>query len=284
MISVIQDRLISQSYFERSNKIRVLLCKSLYGFLVLKILFLWPIIGSITENAPYKVGPGLRQVILFPLTLLTPHFHWFLALFLVLLLISLVVRINYISSILIFWFSLSLSKLIIGVANGSDLILNIFLFISIFLVTTPRFKSKALFEYQILVSNAALLLGQIQIALIYLLSGYDKLTSAAWRSGAAVHSITQLTFFQNPFVKLALSEWQCIILGWFIILFEIGFAFLIWFKKFRVPMLIMGVIFHLSIVFLLGLADFGIVMILCYAVFLPVTPTDTLRHEASLKP
>lgn len=194
------------------------------------------------------------------------------------------VRINYISSILIFWFSLSLSKLIIGVANGSDLILNIFLFISIFLVTTPRFKSKALFEYQILVSNAALLLGQIQIALIYLLSGYDKLTSAAWRSGAAVHSITQLTFFQNPFVKLALSEWQCIILGWFIILFEIGFAFLIWFKKFRVPMLIMGVIFHLSIVFLLGLADFGIVMILCYAVFLPVTPTDTLRHEASLKP
>ncbi|HEY5690613.1 MAG TPA: HTTM domain-containing protein, partial [Cyclobacteriaceae bacterium] len=142
---------------------------------------------------------------------------------------------------------------------------------------SPKFKSRKLFEVQVLISNSALLLGQIQMALIYFMSGYDKLTSAAWRSGAAVHSITQLTFFQNPFINLALNEWQCVLLAWLIILFELGFAILIWFRKLRIPMLVMGVIFHLSIVFLLGLADFGILMILCYAVFLPVRKKE--QHE-----
>ncbi|MEP2668458.1 MAG: hypothetical protein ABJH04_05675 [Cyclobacteriaceae bacterium] len=263
---------MSQSYFESSRKVGLWLCKSLYLFLILKILFLWPILSDIIEFTSYKVGPGIRQLVFLPLVLTKSYFNeeWFLGLFIALLLVSLLIRTNYISGILIFWFSLSLSKLIFSVSNGSDLILNIFLFISIFVVTNPNFNSKKLLQFQIIISNAALLLGQIQIALIYFLSGYDKLTSLAWQTGAAMNSITNLTFFQNPFLSLELTEFQCILLCWLIILFELGFSFLIWFNKFRVPMLTLGVMFHLGIVLFLGLADFGIVMILCYTLFMPI--------------
>ncbi|MEQ8424808.1 MAG: HTTM domain-containing protein, partial [Cyclobacteriaceae bacterium] len=178
-------------------------------------------------------------------------------------------KVNYIVGFLVFWFSLSLTRLIASVGNGSDLVLNIFLFICIFLSTSPKLESRKKPEFQILVSNAALFLGQIQLALIYFLSGYDKLTSAAWQNGAAMHSITNLTFFQNPFLRLELTQLQCLMLSWLIILFELGFSMLIWFKKFRIPFLTMGVIFHFGIVFFLGLADFGIVMIICYLVYIP---------------
>jgi hypothetical protein len=127
-----------------------------------------------------------------------------------------------------------------------------------------------LFQFQIILSNAAFLLGQIQITLIYFLSGYDKLTSSAWQTGAAMNSIINLTFFQNPFLSLELTKFQCMLLCWLIILFELGFSILIWFNKLRFIILTLGVIFHLGIVFFLGLADFGIVMILCYTLFLPI--------------
>ncbi len=263
---------MDQSCFERNKFISSLLCKSLYLFLILKILFLWPIITDIAENAAPQIGTGIRSLIFLPLVVAKPNYQVLMALFLAILIFSLIIKINYFSGIFIFWFSLSFSKLIFSVANGSDLILNIFLFIAIFLSTTPRFSWGI--QYQIILSNAALLLGQVQIALIYLLSGCDKLTSVPWRSGGAVHSITNLTFFQNPFFHLELSESQCFILSWLIILFELAFPALVWFKKFRIPMLVIGVIFHLGIVIFLGLADFGLVMILCYSVFLGIKSED----------
>lgn len=283
MISSIQNVLLNKDTSYRNGKVIALLTKSLYLFLVLKILFLWPIINDIIANSALQFGPGIRYVIFAPLALMKIDIQFFLIAFLVVLILGLFFNPNYFSAVAIFWFSISLSKLIATVANGSDLVLNIFLFISIFLATTPKLPSGKLSQLQSLISNSALLLSQIQLALIYLLSGYDKLTSEAWQTGAAMHSIINLTFFQNPFLKFEFNEVHCTVLSWLVILFELSFSVLIWFKKFRIPMLVVGVMFHLGIVFFLGLLDFGIIMIICYVVFLPVTRTDTLRYEASLK-
>ncbi len=253
----------------------------MYFFLLLKIVFLIPVITDLVDFYPFHFNSVLDVVLYTPLKLFQINEWLFYSLGLIIILTGLLIRLNYISAFLIFWFSFSLSRLTMPINNGSDSVLNLFLIIAILLPVYPKLaNSKLLFQS----SNAAILLGQISLALIYFQSGYDKLSSSAWRSGAAVHSITQLTFFQNPFLNLEFGELQCVVISWMIILFELGFSILIWFNKFRYPFLVMGVIFHMGIVFFLGLADFGIVMILCYALFLPGSRTDSLRHEASLKP
>ena len=66
--------------------------------------------------------------------------------------------------------------------------------------------------------------------------------------------------FDNPAVQLILS--------WLTILFELAFAVLVWFKKTKIPMLVMGIVFHFFIWIVLSLPDFAAVMIVSYIIFL----------------
>ncbi len=251
------------------NKHVTIFCKGLYLFLLLKILLLFPLLGDVSQYKPFIFTSAFNYLLFAPLGLTTISQGLFLYLFAGLLMAALILRINYILGFLVCWFSISLSRLFLPVINGSDLVLNLFLIIAIFLPVHPRFGKGEWVGVQNLISNAALLLGQIQLALIYLLSGYDKLMSQAWRSGAAINSMNHLKFYHNPYLNLDLSEGVCLALSWAVILFELSFPLLIWLRVFRRPLLILGVMFHLVIVFYLGLFDFGLVMILCYGIYLP---------------
>jgi hypothetical protein len=121
---------------------------------------------------------------------------------------------------------------------------------------------------QLIIQNFAFLICRVQLVFIYFLSGYNKLSSHAWRSGDAVFSIINLEYFFNPMISVSLSKTEYLLIAWIIILFELSFAFLIWFKKLRPFLLIAGVLFHLGIVFFLSLPDFGIVMILLYSLLI----------------
>lgn len=276
MISKYQAHFESFLRVESNSRLITFFCKSLYVFLFIKIIFLWSVLHEISMYMPYQFKSILGRIIYAPITVAQLNVGLFLILILAILLVSLLVRLNYFTSIFIFWLSFCLSRLTQPVANGSDLVLNLFLFYSIFLATNPSFKTSAGLDTQRIVSNFTLLACQIHVALIYLLSGYDKLISAAWRSGDAVYSIMNLEFFVNPGLSVSLDRKIFIALAWLIILFELCFPFLVWFKRFRIPVLLAGIIFHLSIIFLLSLPDFGIVMILVYSLFLPDMFADRL--------
>lgn len=228
-------------------------CKSLYVFLLFKIFFIKSIlIAELQTLFLNDIGA-----------------YAFVGTVVSVLLVSLFFRINYISSILIFASSFSISRSLYIFINGSDLVLNLFLFLSIFLSVAPRFKKPLLTESQLEIKNFFFLFCRIQLALIYLLSGFDKVTSNAWRSGDAIFSIINLDFFFNPFISIFLTKAGCLVIAWSTILFELSFAFLIWIKKFRPALLSLGAIFHVGIAFFLSLPDFGIVMILLYSLFIP---------------
>lgn len=248
---------------------KIFFCKSLYVFLFLKIIFLWSVLPDITKYVPFQFNSLVKHVVYAPIKIAQIDLLIFLALFLVVLLISIIVKMNYISAIIIFWLSISLSRLALPVTNGSDLVLNLFLLISIFIPAMPLLKSPGFRWLQKIIANFAFLLCQTQLALIYLLSGFDKLMSEAWRSGDAMFSILNLEYFINPLVSAPVNKSFYIITAWITIIFELGFAVLIWVKPFRWPLLITGIIFHLSIVFFLSLPDFGILMILTYSLFIP---------------
>ncbi|MEQ8361416.1 MAG: HTTM domain-containing protein [Cyclobacteriaceae bacterium] len=259
---------------QSNEKHTALFCKALYVFLLFKIFYLWPLIGDVLDYKPFGYNSHLSYLLFAPLVLTKINAELFLFSFALLLVISVVIRVNYITAFVVCWFSISLSRLFLPIINGSDLVLNLFLIVAIALPLNPKLNFKNSDQIQRVISNVALLFVQIQFALIYLLSGYDKLLSSSWRSGAAIDSINNLTFFHNPFITLHLNEITCLILSWSVILFEIGFGFLIWAQKFRIPLLTIGIFFHLGIAFVLGLVDFALVMMICYGVYLPFKKTN----------
>lgn len=245
-------------------------CKSLYGFLFLKIIFLWPVLVDNNRFLSYELKSVLHAIIYAPVRLAQYDLNLFLIALLILLLAACVLKVNYIISAFIFWFSFSLSRLAFPFSNGSDYVLNLFLFLSIFLSTTPGFRSESLANKQLLISNFVFLICKIQLCLIYLLSGFDKITSTAWRSGDAIYSIVNLEFFINPNLSIPVNEKLFIVLAWVIILFELSFPVLVWFKQMRKYALAAGIIFHLNIIFVLSIPDFGLLMILLYSLFIPL--------------
>ncbi len=254
---------------ERGNFWITVFCKSLYVFLILKILMSWGVVQTIVQYYPYAPHSWWVNLFYAPLLLAQPHTELFLSCFLGILSISLFIRINYISAFLISWFSISLTRLTFPILNGSDLVLNLFLAIAIFMPVWPAAKHSGAKVFQEHISSIAIVFARIELALIYLISGYDKLISEAWHSGAAVYSIMNLDLYYNPIFKIDTNETGYSLMGWGVIIFELGFAFLIWFRKFRNVFLIGGIIFHLGIIVVLGLYDFGLMMIITYFVFLP---------------
>lgn len=278
------DRLVNKLMVSWDNGRHITLFnKALYFFLLLKVLALWSLFGDILSYKPFTYNSTLSYFLFAPLVLAKFHVPLFLTLFIVILIVGISTRINYFLAFIICWFSISLSRLSLPVINGSDLVLNLFLIIAIFLPKYPKHKFKNGEQLQTIISNTALLFAQIQFAMIYFLSGYDKLISASWRSGAAIDSINNLTYFHNPFITLALNEVACLVLSWSVILFELCFPFLIWLKSFKAPLLLIGIFFHLVIAIALGLIDFAIVMVIGYGVYLPFKK-ENQNYSASMLP
>lgn len=251
-----------------------LYCKALYGFLGLKLIALSPVIEDVSRYAPFTFGSLKGYLLYAPLALARPDLNWFVYALALLIVVGLWVRTNYLTGFLIFWFSLSLSRLCLPVQNGSDVVLNLFLFLGIFMSGNPSLRS-GWSDYQLIISRLVILVAMIQLSLIYFISGLDKLLSESWRSGNAIDSIANLTFYFNPLVDIEMSSGLRMVLCWTVIAFELTFALLIWFRRARKTLIIIGVIFHLLIIALLGLVDFGLVMIVTYSIYFTITPATS---------
>lgn len=243
--------------------------KALYFFVLIKLWVSWSTLESILVFIPVREYSWPGWLLHLPLHLFIFGVPAFVIVFTLILLTGLAARLNYLSSFLVFWFSVCLSKFLFPVLNGSDLVLNLFLLIGLIVPTAPTLKWNSLNEYKKLISAFGVLLVKVEIALIYFLSGYDKLVTDSWRNGDAIFSITNLDFFSNPNFVLQPSGVTAQVIAWTVILFEISFAFFIWFEKFKKYWLLAGVIFHLAIIIFMGLLDFGLVMILSYLIFIP---------------
>ncbi len=64
--------------------------------------------------------------------------------------------------------------------------------------------------------------------------------------------------------------------------YQLLFAVVIWIKPVRKPFLLFGLLFHLSIVFIVGLADFGLFMIASYSIFLAPADARKLMERLSV--
>ena len=126
-------------------------------------------------------------------------------------------------------------------------------------------------------STVALRLIQIQVCVIYFFSGFSKLMGTSWQEGTAIWealSFYDLSWFD--FSPLLLSSPALTgFLSLSVLLFEIYFPVLVWFRGLRGFMLSFGLVLHLGIMVSMGLVVFSPLMLAGYLVFLP---PDSLRN------
>jgi hypothetical protein len=260
-----------------------LFCKVMVAFALVKIFLIWRV--SLTLVSYYKFSkPGsfIGKVIFLPSLWANDHLNLVYISFTIALVVLLVCPWHYLSGLLFFWITFNLYRLNIPVMNGSDNVQLVLAGCTIFMAMRPRMRQSMLSGLQVVSFNTSVVVAQLIIVCIYFISGLDKLLTESWRTGEAFAMIAQReqhvgvwgsAIIQNGFV--------CSILSWGTIVFEFAFVVLIWFRKFRMPVLMAGVVFHLIIAFTLTLYDFSLVMIASYFIFLTDADYSKISRNSS---
>lgn len=120
------------------------------------------------------------------------------------------------------------------------------------------------------INNLVMIACVIQFLLVYLIAGLTKWTGTDWIEGSGFYYAINLEHYSPNWVREVFlgTGILLIILSYGALLYQTIFPFLIWIKKLKKPLLIIGCLFHLGIAIMLNLWDFGLAMIVGYTLFL----------------
>lgn len=117
---------------------------------------------------------------------------------------------------------------------------------------------------------------QIQVAYLYADTFILKLPGEGWQNGTALYyALNYLELRRFDFKYLFYYLWQIKLATWSVMAGEFALAFLIWFKKLRYPILLIGVLLHLGINLTMQFPIFQYVMIVSLINF--IYPEDIER-------
>lgn len=105
---------------------------------------------------------------------------------------------------------------------------------------------------------------QLHLCIIYLFGGLNKLVGPTWHNGEALWKAVQQSIGQ-PLISLSgvgVLPWLWVAGGWGVVLLELSYPLLIWWRRTRPWMLGSMVLVHLAIALLMGLYAFSALMIL----------------------
>jgi hypothetical protein len=158
--------------------------------------------------------------------------------------------------------------------TGGEALISILLFYLIFIQQTsskqlkkgaPQFSA-----LQNVLNNTFYWVVIIQICVLYFFSTLYKLMDPYWMNGEALMHVSKVDAFSSSAMHALFAENPALsMIGTYVVLLYQGlFPILVWFKRIKIPFLVIGVIFHLSIAFGMGIFTFGVIMILTYLLFL----------------
>ena len=247
-----------------------LFVRSIFVFLFVDYLYLWPIRGLIWGEASLLKPVQQPDSLLVNATAILDHerafalpaYYFMLA---ASLWCALGLRWNRALRLAVFGVSLMLYYAAMPVFNASLLLFHLFVFFSLGMDEDARTPARRL------VSNVAFAAARLQLVLVYAVAAGYKWSGAMWLDGSAVYYALMLDRYDALGVGGMLSGKWFILTGltYMGLAYQTAFPVLIWFKRFRTPLLIAAVSFHGCIAVVLNLPDFGIAMIFAYTVFLP---------------
>ena len=131
-------------------------------------------------------------------------------------------------------------------------------------------------------ANVAIRLIQVHMCVIYFFAGARKLLGASWWDGSAMwFSIANYEYQTIDLTGLASWPMLLAFLTHVTVLFELFYCVLIWNRLTRPIILLTAVLMHLGIATCLGMATFGLAMLIGNFAFVPPTVVLALRLRRS---
>lgn len=245
--------------------------KALYAFVLLKCLF-WLLNYSteISVNSVYfhnKLSIGFIKDLAFLFCAFENNTLNISALILLIVLTvgAFFLKKKYILLDLFIWFLvLNFHNYTYAGLSGGDYILNQLLFFNVFIISQNNISTSKINELKILLHNFSVLSCMVLICVVYLHSGISKLMQEDWFTGKAVYYVMQIKYYSLPILNNMKFTW---LLNYIILFFQITFCVGMLFNKSRKYYLIVGVIFHLSVLFGMGIVSFSLLMLIPYFLF-----------------
>jgi len=173
---------------------------------------------------------------------------------------------NYFTNFLLWLLMLNINNFLYPTLTAGDFLTNQLLFFNIFFL--PKNSNHvSIKDLKIALHNMALIGIKTQICLAYFLAAWFKLTDVSWINGLAVYQTFRIPEYSNSFFA-SIPMGICIVLTYATIVYQLLFPVLIWLRPAKIYLLSFGVLQHLLIAFGMGLFSFGIIMIICYILFL----------------
>ena len=184
----------------------------------------------------------------------------------VLSIIGLLKKSNYITNLILWLSVMNLTSFLYPTLTAGDYLLNQLLCFNCFFIPQTS-KNLVWNDIKIALHNTALLAVKLQVCLAYFLAGYFKIIDDSWTCGDAIYQTFQIPEFSNA-VLASIPYSITVVLTYFTIAYQLSFAFLVWFRPFKIYLFSFGIMQHLLIAFGMGLFQFGVIMCICYILFL----------------
>ncbi len=166
------------------------------------------------------------------------------------------------SSLALYFFTMNLDNRAAVILDGGNNLIHILLFLLIFMTPCAGVVGNAF-------SNAAFFMARLQVAMLYATAGLLKVHGELWTKGVALYYTMNVLEYGNRLVgELMAASPVLLAAGSFAtVLFQVTFPILIWPRVTRPLLMAAGTLFHLAIVFVMGLTSFGFAMCASYFVF-----------------
>ena len=117
-------------------------------------------------------------------------------------------------------------------------------------------------------NNIAIRLMQIHLCIVYLFAGLGKCQGETWWNGEAIWGAVASFEYQTiDMTWMADHMWLVGSITLVTLVFEVGYAALIWNRLTRPAMLLLAIPLHLGIGFCMGMLEFGLVMLVANLAF-----------------
>lgn len=104
---------------------------------------------------------------------------------------------------------------------------------------------------------------RLQVLLAYLVTGLHKLTGTAWVDGTAVGLVASDPQYGPAW--LAGAPVLSSVLTWALLALQFAIPVAFWWRRTRVPFMVLGALFHLGTALWIGIPEMGLAFIACYA-------------------
>jgi hypothetical protein len=279
-------------FFTPQSPAPVGLFRILYGLCVIATLLLlhsewldWFGVHSwVSLSTMQTIEPGARLNLF---TVMPQNDHWIIAFFWVFLAFAVLLTIGLwtrISSVVVFACLASMQQRNLFITHGGDTFLRVAGFFLIFAPAGAAFSIDRLIRARRRSNSAGIpaqapwaqRMIQFELALMYFISFWWKLKGNTWLSGTALYYVIHF----HSVARFPLPHWiqHPVILklgSWFTLALEFSLGVLIWFRPFRYPVLLLGLLFHLALEYALNIPMFQWDVLTAYVLF--IDPADLDR-------